>query len=73
MDYNGDGRDSKSGKVLASTDDRLDSGLDSLKEDEYAYVECAFDRLKVDEKHEDDACEPWKKYRTEDGDTYVFF
>lgn len=72
MDYNGDGRDPKTGKMLASTDDRLDSGLDSLKEDEYADVECAFDRLKVDgERQEDFDCEPWKKYRTEDGDTYV--
>ncbi|KAI7804387.1 nuclear factor of kappa light polypeptide gene enhancer in B-cells inhibitor, alpha b [Triplophysa rosa] len=72
MDYNGDGRDSKTGKMLASTDDRLDSGLDSLKEDEYADVECAFDRLKVDgERQEDVDCEPWMKYLTEDGDTYL--
>lgn len=63
MDYNEDGRGPKSGKMFASNDDRLDSGLDSLKEDECTYVESAFERMKVAED------EPWKKEFTEDGDT----
>lgn len=63
MDYNEDGRGPKSGKMLSSNDDRLDSGLDSLKEDECTYVESVFERMKVSED------EPWKKEFTEDGDT----
>ncbi len=63
MDYNEDGRGPKSGKMLSSNDDRLDSGLDSLKEDECTYVESALERMKVSED------EPWKKEFTEDGDT----
>ncbi|KAK2879031.1 hypothetical protein QQF64_010838 [Cirrhinus molitorella] len=65
MDYNDDGRGPKSGKMLASNDDRLDSGLDSLKEEECTYVESAFERMRVAED------EPWKKELTEDGDTYL--
>ncbi|XP_043119320.1 nuclear factor of kappa light polypeptide gene enhancer in B-cells inhibitor, alpha b [Puntigrus tetrazona] len=65
MDYNEDGRGPKSGKMLANNDDRLDSGLDSLKEDDCSYVESAFERLKVA------GDEPWKKEFTEDGDTYL--
>ncbi|ROJ78782.1 NF-kappa-B inhibitor alpha [Anabarilius grahami] len=65
MDYNDDGRGPKSGKILASNDDRLDSGLDSLKEDEYPDVVSDFGRMKVDERQD----EPWRKELTEDGDT----
>ncbi|XP_051501982.1 NF-kappa-B inhibitor alpha-like [Myxocyprinus asiaticus] len=71
MDYNVDGREPKSGKLLVSTDDRLDSGLDSLKEDEYADVESDFRRMNVASDEQDIHCEPWKTYRTEDGDTYL--
>ncbi len=63
MDYNEDGRGPKSGKMPASNDDRLDSGLDSLKEDECTCMESAFERMKVA------GDEPWKKEFTEDGDT----
>lgn len=74
MDY---GRDAKEGKQLASTDERLDSGLDSLKEEEYQAVAEEIRRLHVE-------CEPpqhkqapavtgelheWKTQITEDGDT----
>lgn len=65
LDYNDDGRGPKSGKMLASNDDRLDSGLDSLKEDEYPDVVSDFRRMKVDERQD----EPWRKELTEDGDT----
>ncbi|KAK7152715.1 hypothetical protein R3I93_010816 [Phoxinus phoxinus] len=65
MDYNDDGRGPKSGKILASNDDRLDSGLDSLKEDEYPDVVSDFRRMNVAED------EPWRKELTEDGDTYL--
>ncbi|XP_067222858.1 nuclear factor of kappa light polypeptide gene enhancer in B-cells inhibitor, alpha b [Chanodichthys erythropterus] len=67
MDYNDDGRGPKSGKMLASNDDRLDSGLDSLKEDEYPDVVSDFGRMKVDERQD----EPWRKELTEDGDTFL--
>ncbi|XP_067311971.1 nuclear factor of kappa light polypeptide gene enhancer in B-cells inhibitor, alpha b [Pseudorasbora parva] len=69
MDYNDDGRGPKSGKMLASTDDRLDSGLDSLKDDEYTDVTLMsdFGRMKVVERQD----EPWRKELTEDGDTYL--
>ncbi|KAL0169835.1 hypothetical protein M9458_034431, partial [Cirrhinus mrigala] len=63
MDYNDDGRGPKSGKMFASNDDRLDSGLDSLKEEELTDVETHFCRMSVAED------EPWRKVLTEDGDT----
>lgn len=73
------GRDPKEGKQVASTDDRLDSGLDSLKEEEYQAVAEEIRRLHLE-------CEPpqhtqaaagagagesheWKTQITEDGDT----
>lgn len=74
MDY---GRESKEGKPNQSTDERLDSGLDSLKEEEYQAVAAEFHRLQLE-------CEPslhqqavavtaepheWKAQITEDGDT----
>lgn len=74
MDYS---RDSKEGKPAQSTEERLDSGLDSLKEEEYQAVAAEIRRLQVD-------CEPppqhqqaataageheWKTQITEDGDT----
>lgn len=74
MDYN---RESKEGKPSPSTEERLDSGLDSLKEEEYQAVAAEIRRLQVD-------CEPpqrsqcpavtaqlhqWKTETTEDGDT----
>lgn len=74
MDYS---REPKEGKPLQSTEERLDSGLDSLKEEEYQAVAAEIRRLQV-------ACEPpqhrlptgatgelheWKTQTTEDGDT----
>lgn len=74
MDYS---RESKEGKPVQSTDERLDSGLDSLKEEEYQAVAAEIRRLQVE-------CEPqrqqqlqagaaelheWTTQVTEDGDT----
>lgn len=74
MDYS---RESKEGKPSQSTEERLDSGLDSLKEEEYQAVAAEIRRLQVD-------CEPpqhkpcpavsvqlheWQTETTEDGDT----
>lgn len=69
------GRDPKDGKQVAATDERLDSGLDSLKEEEYQAVADEIRRLHLE-------CEPpqhtraaagesqeWKTQITEDGDT----
>ncbi|KAI3367932.1 hypothetical protein L3Q82_026761 [Scortum barcoo] len=76
MDY---GRDPKEGKPGQASEERLDSGLDSLKEEEYQAVAAEIRRLKVDqdspqlrqapagtgEAHE------WKTQITEDGDTLL--
>lgn len=72
MDYGGDCKDGKPGQ---GTEERLDSGLDSLKEEEYQDVAAELTRLRVD-------CSPphkqspvtgelpeWKTQITEDGDT----
>ncbi|XP_065109422.1 nuclear factor of kappa light polypeptide gene enhancer in B-cells inhibitor, alpha b [Paramisgurnus dabryanus] len=71
MDYYADGRDPKTGKLLGNTDERLDSGLDSLREDEYSSVECEFRRMDLSRDGQEVYEEPWKKYLTEDGDTYL--
>ncbi|XP_029966463.1 NF-kappa-B inhibitor alpha-like [Salarias fasciatus] len=67
MDYNFDGVEPKHGKMLL--DERLDSGLDSLKEDELVRD---FDDITIspaeDFKHE---YEPWRTAVTEDGDTLL--
>lgn len=75
MDYNEDGRECKEGKVQVGTDERLDSGLDSLKEEDYQAVAGELARLRVDcapqkNSHE---CghEPWKTQISEDGDTLL--
>ncbi|KAF7664741.1 hypothetical protein LDENG_00166570 [Lucifuga dentata] len=76
MDYS---RESKEGKPAQSTDERLDSGLESLVEEEYQAVAAELHRLKVE-------CDPpqqqqqaasagqlqeWKTQITEDGDTLL--
>ncbi|KAL6105164.1 nuclear factor of kappa light polypeptide gene enhancer in B-cells inhibitor, alpha b [Pungitius pungitius] len=76
MDY---GRESKDGKPAPSTEERLDSGLDSLKEEEYQAVAAEIRLLQLE-------CEPpqhgqaapgagepheWKTQITEDGDTLL--
>ncbi|XP_036397867.1 nuclear factor of kappa light polypeptide gene enhancer in B-cells inhibitor, alpha b [Megalops cyprinoides] len=73
LDYNMDNRDSKHGKVLPCTEDRIDSGLDSLKEEEYNGIVNEMERLKMDpaEATADYCNEPWKLEMTEDGDTLL--
>ncbi|KAM6973621.1 nuclear factor of kappa light polypeptide gene enhancer in B-cells inhibitor, alpha b [Aplochiton taeniatus] len=73
MDYN---NDPKEGKVAPGTEERLDSGLDSLKEEEYQAVAEELRRLRVD--HTPQAAAPscigeqkWKTQITEDGDTLL--
>lgn len=75
MDYN---RESKDGKAAPSTDERLDSGLDSLKEEEYQAVAEEIRRLRVDSEPPQHKHAPsdnkeqqpeWKTQITEDGDT----
>uniref|UniRef100_A0A7N8YAA0 NF-kappa-B inhibitor alpha n=1 Tax=Mastacembelus armatus TaxID=205130 RepID=A0A7N8YAA0_9TELE len=76
MDYT---RDSKQGKSAPSTEERLDSGLDSLKEEEYQAVAAEIRGLKVDcepPQHSQPAAAPaelqeWKTQVTEDGDTLL--
>ncbi|KAI4904493.1 hypothetical protein NFI96_018926 [Prochilodus magdalenae] len=73
MDYTAEGRGPKAGKALASTDERLDSGLDSLKEEEYIEVAADLGRLSVQNRlpgAETEGAE-WKSEMTEDGDTYL--
>lgn len=68
MDYNAESRDSKLGKGLQNIDDRLDSGVDSLREDVAAELE----RVRLDCEPAPriaEDCEPWKKEVSEDGDT----
>ncbi|XP_008306754.1 nuclear factor of kappa light polypeptide gene enhancer in B-cells inhibitor, alpha b [Cynoglossus semilaevis] len=77
MDYN---RESKDGKAAPSTDERLDSGLDSLKEEEYQAVAEEIRRLRVDSEPPQHKHAPpdnkeqqpeWKTQITEDGDTLL--
>ncbi|KAG7328049.1 hypothetical protein KOW79_007993 [Hemibagrus wyckioides] len=69
MDYGSEGRAHKAGTVI---DERLDSGLDSLREEDYCSareesVTAEFERLSVDAAQE----ERWRTETTEDGDTYL--
>ncbi|KAM9842480.1 nuclear factor of kappa light polypeptide gene enhancer in B-cells inhibitor, alpha b [Aulostomus maculatus] len=73
MDYN---RESKDGKPAPSTEERLDSGLDSLKEEEYQAVAAEIGRLQVESQppqHRQAVAElqEWKTQITEDGDTLL--
>lgn len=65
MDYNS--MAPKHGKALPCQEDRFDSGLDSLKEDELV---SEFENIKV-EAHDPalDEYLPWRSAVTEDGDT----
>ncbi|KAL0964964.1 hypothetical protein UPYG_G00275040 [Umbra pygmaea] len=73
MDYNINDMDSKHVKMLPGQEDRLDSGLDSLKEDEYGNIVSEMEDLKMHTIERTQTCsnEPWKKIVTEDGDTYL--
>ncbi|XP_074541181.1 NF-kappa-B inhibitor alpha-like [Halichoeres trimaculatus] len=68
-DYNFDNMEPKHGKMLPCHEDRFDSGLDSLKEDELVNE---FEDMTVntneDLTHE---YEPWRAAVTEDGDTLL--
>ncbi|KAJ8411760.1 hypothetical protein AAFF_G00153980 [Aldrovandia affinis] len=70
LDYN---MDSKHGKVLPSNEDRIDSGLDSLKDDEYNVIVNEMERLNVanTEANNEYCSEPWQQEKTEDGDTLL--
>ena len=68
MDYNNLGSmEAKQGKVLPCQEERFDSGLDSLKEEELAGD---FEEMSVS-KGEDlpQEFEPWMAALTDDGDT----
>ncbi|XP_053330572.1 NF-kappa-B inhibitor alpha [Spea bombifrons] len=80
MDYSGsavDGgvRDPRKEKVLQGTDERTDSGLDSLKEEEYERISVEFKELNivggVAAPSKDYEPEPWKSQVNEDGDTIL--
>ncbi|XP_056150393.1 nuclear factor of kappa light polypeptide gene enhancer in B-cells inhibitor, alpha a [Lampris incognitus] len=69
MDFNLDNMEAKHGKVLPCHDDRFDSGLDSLKEDELVND---FEDLRVtscEPAPKDN--EPWRAAVSEDGDTFL--
>ncbi|KAM3842845.1 nuclear factor of kappa light polypeptide gene enhancer in B-cells inhibitor, alpha b [Diretmus argenteus] len=76
MDYSGECKEGKPGQT---TEERLDSGLDSLKEEDYQAVAAELTRLRVDcpppqHKQQPDASgelQPWKTQITEDGDTLL--
>ncbi|XP_056283130.1 nuclear factor of kappa light polypeptide gene enhancer in B-cells inhibitor, alpha b [Pseudoliparis swirei] len=77
MDYS---RDSKEGKPAPSTEERLDSGLDSLKEEEYQAVAAEIRLLHLESEPPQQRRQPaagpgeqheWKTQITEDGDTLL--
>nr|XP_046267972.1 nuclear factor of kappa light polypeptide gene enhancer in B-cells inhibitor, alpha b [Scatophagus argus] len=76
MDYS---RETKEGKPTQSTEERLDSGLDSLKEEEYQAVAAEIRRLQVEYEPPQHKQHPavtgevheWKTQITEDGDTLL--
>uniref|UniRef100_A0A3P8Y9T1 NF-kappa-B inhibitor alpha n=1 Tax=Esox lucius TaxID=8010 RepID=A0A3P8Y9T1_ESOLU len=64
MDYNINEMDSKHGKMIPCLEDRFDSGLDSLKEDEYGIIVTELEGLKVstyEVTQNSLSNEPWKK------------
>lgn len=69
MDYNLDNMDAKQGKMQPSQEDRLDSGLDSIKDEELMndFQESLTFGDECKRKEEYD--EPWREAVTEDGDT----
>ncbi|KAK5903868.1 hypothetical protein CgunFtcFv8_007613 [Champsocephalus gunnari] len=69
MDYNFDNTEPKHGKMLPCQEDRVDSGLDSMKEDELA---SDFEGMSVNTSEEiQQEYEPWRTAVTEDGDTLL--
>lgn len=69
MDCNFDNMEHKHGKFLPGQEDRFDSGVDSLREDELVN---SFEELNVKaiEDHPKDY-DPWRSAVTEDGDTLL--
>ncbi|KAG7256641.1 hypothetical protein CRUP_023177 [Coryphaenoides rupestris] len=61
----------KQGKAVPCQEERLDSGLDSLKEDEPLVIELADLKLRACDAAPEDCREPWRSAVTEDGDTYL--
>nr|XP_040016729.1 NF-kappa-B inhibitor alpha-like [Gasterosteus aculeatus aculeatus] len=70
MDYNLDSMEPKHGKAAPCQDERLDSGVDSMKEDELVN---AFEELHVKMTSDELAAEhePWRSAVTDDGDTLL--
>ncbi|XP_054469427.1 nuclear factor of kappa light polypeptide gene enhancer in B-cells inhibitor, alpha b [Anoplopoma fimbria] len=74
MDY---GREAKEGKPAPSTEERLDSGLDSLKEEEYQAVAAEIRQLQLEPEPPQrrpaapGELQEWKTQTTEDGDTLL--
>ncbi|KAM4690707.1 NF-kappa-B inhibitor alpha [Rhinophrynus dorsalis] len=71
----GERRDPRKEKVLQGTEDRTDSGLDSLKEEEYRDIIQDMQDCRIQSEsmtHSlDYETEPWKKQVNEDGDTFL--
>ncbi|MEQ2218394.1 hypothetical protein XENOCAPTIV_002534 [Xenoophorus captivus] len=74
MDYS---RGSKDGKAAQSTEDRLDSGVDSLKEEEFQAVAEEIHRLQLESEHQqaavliEEPLQEWQTQTTDEGDTNV--
>uniref|UniRef100_A0AAQ6IVW2 NF-kappa-B inhibitor alpha n=1 Tax=Anabas testudineus TaxID=64144 RepID=A0AAQ6IVW2_ANATE len=68
MDYNYDNMEPKHGKMPPCQEERFDSGLDSLKEDELA---SEFEDMTVETYDHNQEYEPWRTVVTEDGDTLL--
>ncbi|KAM4543221.1 nuclear factor of kappa light polypeptide gene enhancer in B-cells inhibitor, alpha b [Odontesthes bonariensis] len=78
MDYS---RESKEGKAAQSTEERLDSGVESMKEEDYQAVAAEILRLQLECEHSQPPSQPpaatgeplneWQTQITEDGDTLL--
>ncbi|MEQ2236046.1 hypothetical protein ILYODFUR_008404 [Ilyodon furcidens] len=69
MDFNLDNMEAKHGKMLPSLDDRLDSGVDSIKDDDMVKD---FEEMTLNSGEErTEEYEPWREPVTEDGDTLL--
>ncbi|XP_061563540.1 NF-kappa-B inhibitor alpha-like [Cololabis saira] len=73
MDYNLDSMEGKQGKGAHLQDERFDSGLDSLKEDELVsdFEDFSLSSQTARDKLHTEECEPWRTASTEDGDTLL--
>ncbi|XP_056301419.1 nuclear factor of kappa light polypeptide gene enhancer in B-cells inhibitor, alpha a [Danio aesculapii] len=73
VDCNVDEMDTKNRKTQ-QCEDRVDSGVDSLKEEEYVAQQILEEMERLTMKTEslkETICEPWAQEVTEDGDTYL--